>query len=112
MNKNVNKLQTRDFISVGIFSLIYAAVAFIIGGVAQMDTHYLSLYAADCRPVYRDRVCALCGEDTQARRYYDSRDYRRHPAVYHGYVLDDVRFFCGIRYHSRRHLCLGQLQIL
>ena len=36
MNKNVNKLQTRDFISVGIFSLIYAAVAFIIGGVAQM----------------------------------------------------------------------------
>ena len=36
MNQNVNKLQTRDFISVGIFSLIYAAVAFIIGGVAQM----------------------------------------------------------------------------
>ena len=36
MNKNSQKLQTRDFISVGIFSLIYAAVAFIIGGIAQM----------------------------------------------------------------------------
>ena len=36
MNRDINKLQTRDFISVGIFSLIYAAVAFIIGGVAQM----------------------------------------------------------------------------
>lgn len=30
------KLKTRDFISVGIFSLIYAVVAFVIGGVAQM----------------------------------------------------------------------------
>ncbi len=30
------KLETRDFISVGIFSLIYAAVAFIIGGLVQM----------------------------------------------------------------------------
>lgn len=30
------KLETRDFISVGIFSLIYAVVAFVIGGVAQM----------------------------------------------------------------------------
>lgn len=36
MNKKSQKLQTRDFISVGIFSLIYAAVAFIIGGIAQM----------------------------------------------------------------------------
>ena len=36
MNKNSQKLQTRDFISVGIFSLIYAAVAFITGGIAQM----------------------------------------------------------------------------
>ena len=26
------KLETRDFISVGIFSLIYAVVAFVIGG--------------------------------------------------------------------------------
>lgn len=34
--KQSNKLQTRDFISVGIFSLIYAAVAFVIGGLAQM----------------------------------------------------------------------------
>ncbi|MBS5688598.1 MAG: MptD family putative ECF transporter S component [Faecalibacterium prausnitzii] len=30
------KLETRDFISVGIFSLIYAVVAFVVGGVAQM----------------------------------------------------------------------------
>ena len=29
------KLETRDFISVGIFSLIYSVVAFVIGGVAQ-----------------------------------------------------------------------------
>ena len=36
MKNRPDKLQTRDFISVGIFSLIYAVVAFIIGGVAQM----------------------------------------------------------------------------
>ena len=30
------RLQTRDFISVGVFSLIYAAVAFVIGGIVQM----------------------------------------------------------------------------
>ena len=30
------ELETRDFISVGIFSLIYAVVAFVIGGAAQM----------------------------------------------------------------------------
>jgi len=36
MNPKTNKLQTRDFISVGIFSLIYSVVAFVIGGVAQM----------------------------------------------------------------------------
>ena len=33
---DAKKLETRDFISVGIFSLIYAVVAFMIGGVAQM----------------------------------------------------------------------------
>ena len=36
MKNRPDKLQTRDFISVGIFSLIYAVVAFVIGGVAQM----------------------------------------------------------------------------
>lgn len=36
MHENSQKLQTQDFISVGIFSLIYSAVAFIIGGIAQM----------------------------------------------------------------------------
>lgn len=29
-------LETRDFISVGIFSLIYAVVAFVVGGLVQM----------------------------------------------------------------------------
>lgn len=30
------KLETRDFISVGIFSLIYSVVAFVVGGIAQI----------------------------------------------------------------------------
>ena len=30
------KLQTKDFISIGIFSLIYSVVAFVVGGIAQM----------------------------------------------------------------------------
>lgn len=30
------RLQTKDFISVGIFSLIYAAVAFVVGALMQM----------------------------------------------------------------------------
>lgn len=30
------KLETKDFISIGIFSLIYSVVAFFIGGVMQM----------------------------------------------------------------------------
>jgi len=34
--KTSTKLETRDFISVGIFSLIYAAVAFVVGGIVQM----------------------------------------------------------------------------
>ena len=36
LKTDLKKLETRDFISVGIFSLIYAVVAFVIGGVAQM----------------------------------------------------------------------------
>ena len=35
-NKKTNTLQTKDFISIGVFSLVYFAAAFIIGGVAQM----------------------------------------------------------------------------
>ncbi len=35
-NKDNNSLQTKDYISIGIFSLIYFAVAFVIGGIAQM----------------------------------------------------------------------------
>lgn len=34
--KNENKLLTRDYISIGIFSLIYFVIAFVIGGIAQM----------------------------------------------------------------------------
>ena len=36
MKTQSNKMQTRDFISAGIFSLIYAVVAFVIGGIAQI----------------------------------------------------------------------------
>ena len=36
MNNKKNSLQTGDFISIGVFSMIYFAVAFVIGGVAQM----------------------------------------------------------------------------
>ena len=36
LKTDAKKLETRDFISVGIFSLIYSVVAFVIGGVAQM----------------------------------------------------------------------------
>ncbi len=34
-NRNTG-LQTRDFISIGVFSLIYSVAAFVIGGVVQM----------------------------------------------------------------------------
>lgn len=36
MKKDENILQTRDYISIGVFSLIYFVVAFVIGGIAQM----------------------------------------------------------------------------
>ena len=36
MKKNENILQTRDYISIGVFSLIYFIVAFVIGGISQM----------------------------------------------------------------------------
>lgn len=34
--RQTNSLQTKDFISIGIFSLIYFVIAFSIGGIAQM----------------------------------------------------------------------------
>ncbi len=34
--KNENKLLTRDYISIGVFSLIYFVIAFVIGGIAQL----------------------------------------------------------------------------
>ena len=36
MKTSENKLQSRDFISIGVFTLIYAAVTFVVGGVSQM----------------------------------------------------------------------------
>ena len=35
-NKGNNSLQTKDYISIGVFSLIYFVIAFGIGGIAQM----------------------------------------------------------------------------
>ena len=35
-DRKTNSLQTENFITIGVFSLIYFAVAFIIGGIAQM----------------------------------------------------------------------------
>lgn len=34
--KGAARLQTRDFIAIGVFSLIYFVIAFVIGGLAQM----------------------------------------------------------------------------
>ena len=34
--KNENKLLTKDYIYIGVFSLIYFVIAFVIGGIAQM----------------------------------------------------------------------------
>ena len=36
MKKNENILLTRDYISIGVFSLIYFVVAFVIGGIVQV----------------------------------------------------------------------------
>ena len=35
-NRGNNSLQTKDYISIGVFSLIYFVIAFGIGGIAQM----------------------------------------------------------------------------
>ena len=36
MKNRENILLTRDYISIGVFSLIYFVIAFVIGGIAQM----------------------------------------------------------------------------
>ncbi|MFV0362438.1 MAG: MptD family putative ECF transporter S component [Suipraeoptans sp.] len=36
MNTTTQKLATRDFIAIGIYSVIYAVLAFAIGGITQM----------------------------------------------------------------------------
>lgn len=46
--KVYSRLETRDFISIGIFSLIYAASAFVIGGIVQMTP----ITSPSCRPLW------------------------------------------------------------
>ena len=74
LKTDAKKLETRDFISVGNFSLIYAVVAFVIGGVAQMP------------PVTFEEGSSL-----------HSRCNRGDFAVCYGNVLDDVRILPGVR---------------
>ena len=42
-NRGNNSLQTKDYISIGVFSLIYFVIAFGIGGIAQMTPVTFSL---------------------------------------------------------------------
>ena len=46
MKTSENKLQSRDFISIGVFTLIYAAVTFVVGGVSQMTRVTFALMPA------------------------------------------------------------------
>ena len=46
MKTSENKLQSRDFISIGVFTLIYAAVTFVVGGVSQMTPVTFPLMSA------------------------------------------------------------------
>lgn len=73
------KLETRDFISVGIFSLIYSVVAFVIGGVAQMTpvtfpfmpmivALFISIYVKSPHGArLRTVVCARCSGERHSR---------------------------------------------
>ena len=87
------KLETRDFISVGIFSLIYSVVAFVIGGVAQMTPvtfpfmpMIVALFTGTVFMLYVAKIpkkgaLSILGDF----------------AVYYGNVLDDVRILPGFR---------------
>mgnify|MGYP000069650020 CR=1 FL=1 len=61
------KLETRDFISVGIFSLIYAVVAFVIGGAAQMTPVTFPFMPMIVALFTGDSFHALCGKNTGRR---------------------------------------------
>ena len=52
--KNENKLLTSDYISIGVFSLIYFVIAFVIGGIAQMTP---ATFPDRKRSVYDRRRC-------------------------------------------------------
>lgn len=97
------KLETRDFISVGIFSLIYAVVAFVIGGAAQMTPvtfpfmpMIVALFTGTVFMLYvaKYRRRELSPFSVQSRRF----------AVCYGNVLDDVRILPGFRLDRRFYL--------
>ena len=103
MNKKSQKLQTRDFISVGIFSLIYAAVAFIIGGIAQMTPitfPFMPMIVA----LFTGTVFML----------YIAKIPKRGAITILGIIQvffylspgcsGDVSIFCGVGYYRRFHL--------
>ena len=91
------KLETRDFISVGIFSLIYAVVAFVIGGVAQMTPvtfPFMPMIVA----LFTGTVFMLyVAKNTEEGSSLHSRCNRGDFAVCYGNVLDDVRILPGFR---------------
>lgn len=104
MNKKSQKLQTRDFISVGIFSLIYSAVAFIIGGIAQMTPitfpfmpMIVALFTGTVFMLYIAKIPKRGG-------YHNSWNYFGYSFVHYRDVLDDVSIFCGVRYYRRFYL--------
>ena len=93
---DAKKLETRDFISVGIFSLIYAVVAFVIGGVAQMTPvtfPFMPMIVA----LFTGTVFMLYVAKYRRRSSLHSRCNRGDFAVCYGNVLDDVRILPGFR---------------
>ena len=101
MNKKSQKLQTRDFISVGIFSLIYSAVAFIIGGIAQMTPitfPFMPMIVA----LFTGTVFMLYIAKIPKRGLSQFLELFRVFFVHYRDVLDDVSsFFVVFRYYRR-----------
>lgn len=96
LKTDAKKLETRDFISVGIFSLIYAVVAFVIGGVAQMTPvtfPFMPMIVA----LFTGTVSCSMWQNTEEGSSLHSRCNRGDFAVYYGNVLDDVRILPGFR---------------
>ena len=90
------KLETRDFISVGIFSLIYAVVAFVIGGVAQMTPvtfPFMPMIVA----LFTGTVFMLYVAKIPKKGALSILGVICDYAVCYGNVLDDVRILPGFR---------------